>query len=238
MSNRDKINSVTNEETRNKRIIRLSEQLPEMKERAFRNYFFKLVKYWSILIIGSLAAPLFLLIIHLIGLYLGNPDLQFTYTTTDLKAIATSLFAPTITIIGLCITFLPVIIFFYLGNIREKQEKTEKRYRKLISSLSNPEDRKIAKLAYDYSHAYWHNFRVGILKYLRFYIVNILILLQTVVLFYVIQEQRYGYFLMLAIGVLYAAISGVVPIVQLALNQPGLKLRKYVKKVVEKIEYD
>ena len=91
---------------------------------------------------------------------------------------------------------------------------------------------------YNLYYTYWHNVRSGILKYIRTLITISLFSLFILIWLYVVVNS--AVFMTIDIFLLITILLGVLPIINLALYEPPLKLVRYIvpERIVEKIKYE
>jgi len=109
----------TNEE--NKELEKLRKDIIELRENVEKNYHWELLKEWLILIgvwwgFSFVAVLLFSLIVNFASITLPEP-----IEPQKLLEIAPVVFTATITINGLIIGFVPLISFFFIREIRERE---------------------------------------------------------------------------------------------------------------------
>jgi len=213
----------------------MEKEIPMIKEWAFKDYHKLLLKKW-----------LYPVVSVLIGFF-GGIVLNFfvplpsssIFEQFDTEAIATSIIAPSITVNGLFVTFVPVIGFFFIAEIKENQREAEEHLKAIKESFNKKEHLKVINTVNSLTHAFWHNFRVGVLRYIRsFLAVSIVSLFMQI---FVYMSLSRVYFLAFELLLLISLILGVYPIISFALDKPAYKLRRYVivpEKVLEKIEYE
>jgi len=92
--------------------------------------------------------------------------------------------------------------------------------------------------AYDLSYTFWHNVRSGVLRYVRTYLV--VSILSLFVLLYLFVVASSALFLLADLCLLLFILTGVFPIIDVALYKPALKLVRYIipERIIEKIEYE
>jgi hypothetical protein len=158
-------------------------------------------------------------------------------TQSQTNDIAKSIIAPSITMNGLFIAFVPVIAFFFVAEIRDKQKSMEEDLLEERKQFSEAEDLKLFDSAFSLVNAFWHNFRVGVLNYTHAYLTFSMFSLFFLLLSYLGLDS--GLFMLVDLILLVLVLGGVFPIVDAALSEPSLKLKTYVisGKIVRRIEY-
>lgn len=220
----------------NKKLIEdIKKDLPEAKKMAFRNYHWYLLRTWLIFISTFIIT---LIIGFIIGFYAPSPT---SINVIDFEDIAKTLIAPSVTMNGLFITIVPVVAFFYMAEIKDNQKEEEEQFRELKKDFKEDEDLKVINTARGLTHAFYHNFKSGILRYVRTFLFVSLMLLITLLTLYVgLSHSMPSLFVLFDTIVLLTVFTGVFPIIAYALYSPTLKLKTYIipEKIVEKIEYE
>jgi len=171
-----------------KEIEEMKKKIPELEELAFKNYHWVLLKAWL----------LFIILIP-IGVILGIAVFNFfpvdisPLEPSKIEEIAKTLVAPSITMNGLFIAFVPVISFFYIEEIKEKQKDVKEELQEEKKRFKENEDLKTIYYVYDLAFTGWHNVRSGVLKYTRTYLSVSILSLFYLVIFYVAKSSHiYG----------------------------------------------
>ena len=199
----------------------LRKENSDLKESAFKNYHYVLLKKW-LLIIGIISAS------GVIGFIIG---LAMSFSSSSTSSIDLTLFdslnktiiAPSITIMGLFITFTPVICFFFLSELKEIEKESNEDTEKIRKAVFGEEE-EIAELEIrtKYENVFFYNFRSGILKYLQTYVTIALFSLLFVLLAYVGLSSVL--FIFTDILILAFLLTGIFPIISVALYKPSLTL--------------
>jgi hypothetical protein len=220
-----------------KTIDYLKKELPELKKAAFKNYHLFLLKIWLIPI-GVIFAVL--AICFVIGGYFPSKTPPLL-SPSDLEIVAQTSIAPSMTISGLFVTIMPVITFFFITEIKDSQREEEEKYENMKSKFKETEDLKVINDTDNLTNALYHNFRSGILRYLRTYLAGSLMSLFVMLCSYIgFSRIQMALYIFVDIACLAIVFMGIFPIVIIALNLPTLKLKTYVipQQIVEQIEYE
>lgn len=201
----------------------LKEKNEELKNLAFKNYHWELLKRWMIglgfvgvgVIVGIVVfalTPQNLLIAALSS--------SSSFSVGDLTK---SLIAPSLTMNGLFVTLLPVIGFFFLTEVKDWEKESRENTERLTQNIGKKEDSKkeVAKRA-KYEHAFFTNIRCGILSYMRSYVTIGLGSLLFLLFAYVLLNS--ALFLLTVVLVPVILLTGIFPIISIALNKPALTL--------------
>lgn len=142
---------------------------------------------------------------------------------------------------GLFITFTPVIAFFFLSEIKEMEKESQansEKIKKIVDQEGEEEALNEFNHMVNYEHAFFHNFRSGLIKYVGTYIT--LALGSLLLLFFTYALLSSPFFLITDIMVLVILLVGVFPIVSVAFNKPVLTLItfNFVDRKQEIITYD
>ena len=228
--------SESENDKKKKDIEDMKKRIPKLKKLAFENYYRVLLKQWLI--------PIgFVVIGSFIGLVVAPfvPLPSLSSTPSDIQNIAETVIAPSITMCGLFITFVPVISFFYIQELKEEQKEAIESLQEEKKRFSEEEDLRIVNSVYDLVHTFWYNLRIGILKYVRTYlIVAIFTLFFIAYLYIILSLVSAALFIVTDICLLVIILSGVFPIIKVALLKPARILVRHVisQEIVEKIEYE
>jgi hypothetical protein len=139
---------------------------------------------------------------------------------------------------GLFVAFVPVISFFYIAEIKEIQKRSEEDLLEDKKQFTEAEDLKVADSALNLVRAFWHNYRTGVLKYTRTFLIVSLVSLFSLLFLYMALDS--GLFITIDIFLLFSILCGIFPIVSTALDRPTLKLKTHVipARVEQTIEYE
>ena len=141
---------------------------------------------------------------------------------TSFDNLIPTIIAPSITISGLFITLTPVISFFFLSEAKEMEKEGREDKEKIRKEIG---DDKKAIMELDnmvkYEHVFFHNLRSGILNYVRTYVSIALFSLFILLGTYIINS---GLFFISDILILALLLTGVFPIISVALYKPVLAL--------------
>jgi hypothetical protein len=199
----------------------LKKQNAELREAAFKNYHHVLLKRWLLTIVllfvgGSIGLAL--------GLIAGTNSSTsgLPIGTAFLDNLAKTLIAPSVTINGLFITFMPVICFFFLSQFKEMEKESQVDIEELRKNVAY-EEAEIEELQIrsKYEHVFFHNFRSGIINYLRTYVTLALFSLIFLIIVYVTLSSVF--FLFFDIVVLASLLTGIAPIITVVLNESTLR---------------
>jgi hypothetical protein len=220
------------EETK-KKIESIRKYIVDLEKWVQTNFYWLLLKQWLIYV-GTV--PIGMLLGYAIGYSRVIPIGSYP-TQSQINDISKSIIAPSMTMNGLFIAFVPVIAFFFIAEIKEKQKSADEDLLGERKQFTEAEDLRIFDLAFDLANAFFHNYRVGVLKYTRTYLVASLFSLFFLLLSYVGLDSNQ--FILVDLILLVLLLAGVIPIINAALSEPSLKIKTYVVsgKVVRRIEY-
>ena len=229
----------TNEE--NKELEKLRKDVVELQKSAERNWHWLLLKYWLIQILYLGFVPIGLLVIGIIAHFVTLPiTLPSPIEPSRIEAIAIVVFNATVTINALFIGFVPLISFFFVREIREREHGLEQNWEKELKEIKG-EKLKLTNAYYNLFLMTMHNIRSGVLRYTRTY-VTISVFLQFILIFFYILTIGYeiaGLCIMIIVSILYIIVAGLLPLVGLALYEPALKFVRYiVGEEVIRIEFE
>ena len=211
----------------------MKKEIPELEEIAFKNYHRALLKKWLLLItLIPIGVILGIVVFHFISVHVSPLE------PSKIEEIAKTLVAPSVTVNGLFIAFVPVISFFYIEEIKEKQKDVKEELQEEKKRFKENEDLKTIDYVYGLASTLWHNIRSGVLKYTRTYLSVSILSLFYLVIFYVVLSPTI--FILADVCLLVIILTGVFPIIDIALYKPALKLATYVipEKIVKEIEYE
>jgi hypothetical protein len=219
---------------KNKEIEEMKEETPRLKEIAFKNYYRLLLKEW-LMPIGVFVSGI---ILGLILYYFIVPKALFPFNTLKAEEIARNILAPSVTMNGLFITFVPVISFFYIQEIKEQKEQIKEEQREKEREFERKEDLKVVNSSFNLAYVFWNNVKSGILKYLKIYLIISIISLFMLVYVYVLVDSFL--FILVDTFLQFTVFTGIFPIINMALYRPSIKLVRYVipERIVENIEYE
>jgi hypothetical protein len=196
----------------------LQKKNTELKKMAFRNYHHVLLKKWFIGLVVVVVSFSFGLIL---GSFISGKTVSLD--TSSIDNLTKTIITPSMTMNGLFVTFIPVISFFFLSEIKEMEKESKTDSEKLSKKYG---DQGIVKNEIEkrikYEHAFFHNFRTGILNYVRTYVTIGLVSLLFLLFSYVFLSSIL--FLILDIEVLAILLFGIYPIISVALYKPSLTL--------------
>lgn len=217
-----------------KKIEDMKGTISELKKFAFKNYHWFLLKKW-LLIVGGLLIGLF---VGLVVSYFVPTPSSAHFPQSKIDDIAKSVISPSITMNGLFVAFVPVISFFYIAEIKEIQKRSEEDLLEDKKQFTEAEDLKVVDSALNLVRAFWHNYRTGVLKYTRTYLIVSLVSLFSLLFLYVALDS--GLFITIDIFLLISILCGIFPIISTALDRPTLKLKTHVipARVEQTIEYE
>lgn len=170
---------------RKKTIEDIRKRIPELKEMAFKSYYRVLLKKWLLSVAGIF-----------VGVVIGSvlvyvvPIPSLPYAPSTIDDLAKSIIGPSVTVNVLCVTFVPVISFFYSAEIKETQREAEMEIKEIREEFTETEDLKVVNSAYDLVNAFWYNFRIGVLKYTRIYLISSLCSLFVLLVLYLLFFPR------------------------------------------------
>lgn len=205
-----------------KRKLEFMERVkPEIEEWASVNYHRKFLKQWLYCITCiAIGVSLAFVLLNVLPLHVEP------LTALEIESAARTIFAPSITMNGLFITFVPVISFFYMAEIKEEQGRNEEAFRGDTKEFTKEEDLKVVRAVLSLVHAFWHNFRAGVLSYTRSYlIVSLLSLFALLILYIGLSPAQ---FVLADILLLMTILTGILPIINVALYKPVLELEERV----------
>ena len=104
----------------NKEIEEMRNIIPELRKLAFKNFHWVLLKKW-LLSIGFILVGVVLgiVVFHFVSLPISPLE------PSKIEEIAKAVIAPSVTVNGLFVAFVPVISFFYIEEIKEKQKEVK-----------------------------------------------------------------------------------------------------------------
>jgi len=217
-----------------KELQELNEEL--LKEAiAEKNIFRIMVKYWGIetlVIVGLNLLALFLTWALAAANLITIPHLNID--PSKVEKIASDIFTASITVNGLFIGFVPLISFFFIGEVKESQNEIEQSLKEKREKSSDDETKKLIGKASDLYYVIFFNLRSGILKYLQAY-VGVSILSEFFLIYFYISTGFSGIsslFMFIDINLLLIIIAGLMPLIAVALHRPTFQLVRYL--VVEK----
>jgi len=206
-----------------KRNIDLAKtKLPELKEmvsastsiyRTYLNLWIKLLLIFGLCFGGGFLAYYFL------------PFPKSNFNSTQIGNIANSIFDPSVTVAGIVIGFFPVIGFFYMTEMKEKQREAENLIRKQMNDYGKSADMKFLQFdeqdlkvlddEFTLFHKFWGNLRSGLIQYIATFLVVAILMLFFLITLYVISPI---FFIAFDMFVLATALTGVFPIIRHALR--------------------
>jgi len=214
------------EEESKAKLENLKKLIPKIQEDALQDYYKMFYKKWLYFLVclafGLIAG-------YFVSLGLPSNFISVSNTASD---IAKTLIAPSITINGLFVTFLPIIGFFYISDIKESQKEDEAAFREDTKEFKAEEDLKTVNSALVFRHTYWYNLRVGVLKYVRLHVVISLFSLIILIFAYIVLSPKT--FVAVDIFLLLSILSGIFPIILAALTKPTLVLYTVIKLPIPK----
>jgi hypothetical protein len=196
----------------------LREKNCELKKAAFKNYHKVLLGKW-------LMGLAFVAVGAVIGLVISNliPASAIYSNASTLDNLTKTIVAPSLTMNGLFVTFIPVIGFFFLSEIKEMEKEAREDSDRLAKNVGKQEEAKIEiEKRVKYEHAFFYNFKTGILNYIRSYVTIALASLLFLLFAYALFSS--ALFLIADILALVVLLVGIYPIISVALNKPALTL--------------
>lgn len=200
-----------------------------------------LLKYWIImatltslsLFVGFIAGK----ITYDQGISTGIP----VFEPEKLKEISSILFQGTLAVNALSIGFLPVVGFFFVKELRDIRKDFQEEWDNETKE-ENSETQKLLETKHTLYYLLFHNIRVGVLRYIQTYL-GVTIFLQFAFIFsfvFLSGYELYGWFFIVDFIVLTIVIEGLFPLINVSLNQPSMKIIRYIipEKEVWSIESD
>lgn len=213
-------------------IEEMKKKLPELEESAFKNYHWVLLRIWLIMIalIGFV-----LLLGLLMDIFVHFPPVT-PLDPSEIEEMARVLLAPSITMNGLFITFVPIISFFFIEEVKEHQKIILELWTEQEKRFERGEDLEVVNRFYGLEHILGHNIRSGVLRYTRTYLIISLFSLFFILQLYILLSP--ALFILFDTTLLLIIFTGIFPIISIALYKPALRLVKYVipEKIVTRIE--
>ena len=213
-------------------IEEMKKKLPELEESAFKNYHRVLLKIW-LKMIALIGFGLFLGL--LVSIFVPFPPAT-PLDPSEIEEMARALLAPSITMNGLFITFVPIISFFFIEEVKEHQKVILELWTEHEKKFEREEDLEVVNRFYGLEHILGHNMRSGVLRYTRTYLIISLFSLFFILQLYIILSP--ALFMLFDTTLLLIIFTGIFPIISIALYKPALRLVKYVipEKIVARIE--
>ena len=220
----------TNEKA--KEIEEMRKKIPELEESAFTNYHWILLKIW-LKMIALIGFGLFLGVLVII--FVPFPPVT-PLEPYKIEEMARVLLAPSITMNGLFITFVPIISFFFIEEVKEHQKIILELWTEQEKKFQREDDLEVVNRFYGLDHILRHNIRSGVLRYTRTYLIISLFSLFFVLQLYTILSP--ALFILVDTTLLLVIFTGIFPIISTALYKPALRLVRYVipEKIVTRIE--
>ena len=229
------------------KIQEKTREIKELKKLVNTNYHHVLLKIW-----GKAIIILFLFVgVAFIMAYLAYlsyiPAPQITIEKSKIEDIAKTVFTATMTLNGLIIGFLPVVVFFYVKEIKEEQQFIEREKVEEIEECEVLEDSKnrgryiqVFDWYYTLLSTFKQNLRSGVLNYLKTYLfVSLLLLFYLLLLYnYMILNNLAPLFMLIDVIFLMISLTGIFPIVYIALTAPTYRIVRYIvpEKIIEAVE--
>ena len=210
-------------------INKLKKDIIEFGKNANTNYHKLLLKKWAItfgfIIIGIVFGVVLFYFTSVHNVLPNIPPIE----STKIEEISTVIFNATITINGLIIGFIPLISFFFVKEIRE-HENVLKQFRNKEQKEAKGKKLKLIKTFYNLVLMTGQNMRSGVLRYTQTYVFVTIMLQVYLVIAYagLTGRELSGLFLIIDFIFLSVVVTGLNPIISLALNQPSFKLVKYI----------
>jgi len=224
--------SENQDDNENKELGKLRKEISELRERTYADIYREMIKYWImgiLLIIGG--GFLGFLAIGIASRFITLPE--FAVDLSKIGEIASDIFTVTIAVGGVAIGFVPLCSFFFLREIREHQNELEQDLEKQ-KKKSKGEKRKLIETINTHWFVIWNNLRSGILRYTRTFLLVSIFLQLILMEFYVVTtlQEMAPVYIIVDFIVLMIIITGLFPLINVALYQPALRPAKII--VVEK----
>jgi len=235
--NKDKVND---------ELKKLQKEIPQLEENADKNYHHELLKIWA----KTIGLVLIGLLIGAILAWLFHDYLPVPYIAVDsskFEETAKTIFTSTVTLSGLIIGFLPVVSFFFVREIKEEQQSIKREWNKQVEEYRDREESENKENNLNIINTYYvlllmlyKNIRSGVLNYLKTYLLISLFLLFYLLMFFTEMILINLTVLFILIDTMFSVIilTGIVPIVWLALAEPTYRIVRYVvpEKIIKVIE--
>lgn len=195
-----------------------------LKKAAFDNYFHVLVKIW-LKLLGFVC--LGALITIPVGFILAGTPITFNLINSALNTISINdsiktIIGPSIAINGLFITFMPVICFFFLSQLKEVEKESKSKTEEIKREIAYEEEEWAeVEVRVKYERAFFHNLRCGVLNYLQTFVTAGLFCLIFLIAAFVMLAP--AIFMVVDIILLLLLFTGVSPVVMVALNESKLR---------------
>jgi hypothetical protein len=228
----------------------MKDRIPFLEKQIDKDWRKWLVKLWIICVIcvngfGALGLVISYSVTSYFSLSNTTTLLVNNYeliNSMDPSQVSSVVLAPTITIIGLIVGFMPVLSFFYITDLKENQrELRAKRIhfkRTLIrKDLANKNNLELVEKYFEYRRTVISNKIVGILSFVSIFVISSLAILVGIILSYSVFNGEVS--LMIDIAMIFSVATGVMLILQMMRNKPLFRFRKYVirpPKVIKKLE--
>ena len=165
-------------------------------------------------------------IVTVFGISYVLPSPAAPVSEASVQTFTNSFIGPSVTIIGLFITFVPLIGFFLVNQLKEQRKDFEADIAETEESApeicKNCEAKELVKQSSKIVGVYYKNFTVGVLKYVEtFSIVAISSLLFVPLLYFSFNSRNFLSVDFLLLGLL---ACGVYPVVSVALHKQPVKL--------------
>lgn len=205
-------------------LQQLRDEVKEAEKWATEDYYRKLLLSWAYVPLA------FLVGLGTSGLILWSfPTLLDSLPVTSLSSVEirqmiSTYFGAIVTVNGIVMSLVPVSSFFFLKELRfheqgleshrmEKKENSKGEKRQLIIKLNN------------LSFVSSQNLRRAVLKYTQTYLVTAVLLQIVVVSFYLsLLTSSIGVFVLISFLALVTTCTGMLPVVRIAMYQPGYKV--------------
>lgn len=220
-------------------IEKLKKDIIEFGKDANANYHRLLLKKWVItfafVVIGFVVGGVILYFTPVQNVLPNVPPIE----STRIEEISKVIFNATVTINGLIIGFVPLISFFFVKEIRE-HENILKQFRNEEQKEAKGKKLILIKTFYNLVLMTGQNMRSGVLRYTQTYVFVTIMLQVYLVMSYagLVGLELSGLFLFIDLIFLSVVVTGLSPVISLALYQPSFKLVKYIipQKEIWKIE--
>lgn len=197
---------------------------PELEKLAYVNSYGSLLSKW---LKYSTLIWFLISIVSIVTPFLHLPLLNFDPTKTG--DIAKSILAPSVTIIGLLVSFSPVVGFFSVTEMKENRKESKQLIKEDIENLnekdideeSRESDLQTLNKMNKLFETIWVNLQSGVLNYIATFIVVAIIMLILVIVGYIVFNSVQ--FILFDLSLLLTIIAGIIPIIQSGLIKSKLE---------------
>ena len=217
----------------------LRKDIRDLQEEAKRDYYGEMISSWKRAVAILIVIPLLvILLLVLISYFFPLPKIPVDFTKQ--AKVASDIFVATITINGVLTGVVPIISFFFISEIKEHYHEIKEDLEKDRTEDSD-EKQKLTRSKDTLLYVVTNNLRSGILKYAKTYITTSILFQVILIATYAViaeYETMSGLYIFFDISVLNSLVFGIIPIIDIALFRPALRLVQYIipKKIVTSIE--